>query len=416
MASLKDVFVPGGMPSYTYQGRKDVNLEGSLRNALHRVRKFVAVAGPTKSGKTVLTRKVVPPNESIWIEGAHIPSIDDFWSAVLAGLGVASPSSHAQFESHDKGIDAELSAGFKPAGIGAETKVKETSKSTAGVTRTNALQTSKAQSAVAALLNSKKVLVIDDFHYIGPEVQTALIRGLKQAVFDGLSVVLILIPHRMHQAASAEMDVDGRTQTILIPDWKPQELFAIAESGTRELAVRMHATTIEKMVAESFRSPHLMQDFCSLICSDCDVWATNIGPLKTVVFNAGADEFFARFATTISPDTFRALQRGPERTNRIERSLKSGGTCDTYEAVLLALQKLNVMNPVRWSELRLSLQEILVDEPQQYEVTRVLEKMDEIAKSRNGEPVLDYIKEQRELHLVDPFFRFYVKWGALVAK
>ena len=73
VAKLNEVFVPGGMPSYTYQGRKGVDLEGSLRNALHRVRKFVAVAGPTKSGKTVLTRKVVPPAESIWIEGAHIP-------------------------------------------------------------------------------------------------------------------------------------------------------------------------------------------------------------------------------------------------------------------------------------------------------------------------------------------------------
>lgn len=220
----------------------------------------------------------------------------------------------------------------------------------------------------------------------------------------------------MHQAASAEMDVDGRTQTITIPEWQPQELFAIAETGTRELAVRMHATTIETMVSESFRSPHLMQDFCSLMCSDNQIWQTVTGPLRTLTFIDGRDEFFRRFAHTISPETFRALQRGPERTNRIERPMKSGGKCDTYEAVLLAIQHLNVMTPVRWGELRKSLQDILIDEPQQHEVTRVLEKMDEIAKTRNGEPVLDYVKDQRELHLVDPFFRYYVKWGALVGK
>jgi hypothetical protein len=220
----------------------------------------------------------------------------------------------------------------------------------------------------------------------------------------------------MHEAATAEMDVDGRTQTIAIPAWQPSELFAIAEAGSRELAVRMHATTIERMVGESFQSPHLMQDFCSQICADCDVWETHIGPLKTVVFSHGVDDFFARFATNISPETFRALQKGPERTNRIERPMKAGGSCDTYEAVLLALKRLDVMTPVGWGSLRQTLQEILVDEPQQHEVTRVLEKMDEIAKSRDGEPVLDYIKNQRELHLVDPFFRFYVKWGALVSR
>lgn len=404
------------MPSYTYQGRTGVHLEASLRNAIKRVRKFVAVAGPTKSGKTVLTRKVVPPSESLWVEGAHISTIEDFWLAVLAGLGVVTPSSVAQSKSHEDSTEAELNAGFKPAGIGAETKLKEASKNILNTTRNGALQTSVAQSAVAALLKANKVVVIDDFHYIEPAVQTALVRGLKQAVFDGLAVVLILIPHRMHEAATAEMDVDGRTQTILIPDWQDSELFAIAETGARELAIRIHATTIELMVQESFQSPHLMQDFCSLLCADCEVWHTHIGLLKTVGFVKGKEEFFGRFANTISPETFRALQRGPERTNRLERPLKAGGTCDTYEAVLLALQRLNVMTPVSWGALRQSLQELLVDEPQQHEVTRVLEKMDDIAKSREGEPVLDYVKKQRELHLVDPFFRFYVRWGALVAR
>ena len=74
------------------------------------------------------------------------------------------------------------------------------------------------------------------------------------------------------------------------------------------------------------------------------------------------------------------------------------------------------MTPVRWIDLRRGLQEVLVDEPQQHEVTRVLEKMDEIAKEREGEPVIDYIKKQGELHLVDPFFRFYLRWGSLVNK
>ena len=95
MPTLKEVFVPGGMPSYTYQGRDDLNLEGSLRTALQRVRKFIAVAGPTKSGKTVLTRKVIPPNQSIWIEGAHISDIEGFWNSILAATGIASPTSRS---------------------------------------------------------------------------------------------------------------------------------------------------------------------------------------------------------------------------------------------------------------------------------------------------------------------------------
>lgn len=416
MPTLKEVFVPGGMPSYTYQDRKELNLESSLMGAILRLRKFIAVAGPTKSGKTVLVRRIVSKEHGIWVEGAHIATAEDFWQAVLMQLGVPLPGSSTNSRSLESSTDSETGLGVKPFGIGLEHKGKSQERTSTTQSFSKSPISYLPQLAIEALLRAQKTVVIDDFHYINADVQTALIRGLKQAVFDGLSVVLLLIPHRMHQAATAEMDVDGRTHTISIPVWQPKELFAIAETGARELQIRFHGRTIETLVGESFESPHLMQDFCSLMCADYGVLQTNSGALRTLDFIQGKEEFFRRFSETISPETFKALQKGPERTNRIERPLRSGGVCDTYEAILLALQNLDVMTPVRWGDLRRSLQTILIDEPQQHEVTRVLEKMDEIAKSRGGEPVLDYSKDQRELHLVDPFFRFYVRWGALVAK
>jgi hypothetical protein len=420
MATLKEVFVPGGMPSYTYQERKDptdedkdIDLAKKLRRATGRLRKFISVAGPTKSGKTVLVRKVFPKESSVWIEGAHISSVADFWNEVHSKLGLSTPSSLAEGKGKAESKEYEGSAGIKPGGIGSEIKEKLVQAGNRSLVEVKEFATSAAHLGLEGLLRSNRVLVIDDFHYVSSEVQTSIIRGLKQAVFDGLTVILILIPHRMHQAATVEMDVDGRTHTLEIPEWSGTELFAIAETGFRALNVRVHAITINAMVVECFQSPHLMQDLCSLMCDDWGVLETHAGSLRTLDFVKGKDEFFERFATdAVNPNTFRALQKGPERTNRVPRPLKAGGTCDTYEAVLMALRTLDVMSPVRWSDLRKGLQEILIEEPQQQEVTRVLEKMDEIAKERDGEPVIDYVKEQRELHLVDPFFRFYVRWGS----
>jgi len=414
MAELRDVFVPGGMPSYTYQDRSSLDLEGNLQSALRRLRKFISVAGPTKCGKTVLVRKIIPKDKGIWIEGGQVSSISDFWGQVLTNLEVPSAITLASSKSVDSAFETEDVAGFKPGGIGAETKNKQSDKTSLTQSKSRAFESSPPNTAVEALITSKKTLVIDDFHYIDQATQQSVVRGLKQAVFDGLQVVLILIPHRMHQAAKAEMDVDGRTHTIEIPEWQPNELFAIADTGFRVLGVRAHANTITTMVDECFKSPHLMQDFCSQLCDDSRVYETNTGPLKTLTFLKGEAEFFTRHAkNAVNPETFRAIQKGPDRTNRLERKLKGGGTCDTYEAVLIALKNLDVMSPVKWADLRKGLQEILVDEPQQHEITRVLEKMDEIAKSRQGEPVIDYVKEERELHLVDPFFRFYVRWGSM---
>lgn len=422
MANLKDVFVPGGMPSYTYQGRQDsagnpINLEKKLQDSLNRLRKFISIAGPTKCGKTVLVRKVVPKEQGIWLEGAHISSIADFWTEVHSKLRISTQTAVSEGKLKEASTEYEDSASFKPAGMGAEAKNKSAKKESQSLTQTKSHTSSLAHEGLTALLESDRVLVIDDFHYISANVQTSIIRGLKQAVFDGLSVILILIPHRMHQATTAEMDVDGRTHTLPIPEWIGTELFAIAETGFRELAVRVKAVTINELVKESFQSPHLMQDFCSLMCADWDVTQTVTGPLRTLDFLKGKNDFFERFAKdSVNPDTFKALQKGPERTNRLGRPLRTGGSCDTYEAILMALNRLNVMTPVRWIDLRRALQEILIEEPQQHEVTRVLEKMDEIAKDRDGEPVIDYIKKQGELHLVDPFFRFYLRWGSLVNK
>lgn len=420
MAKLKEVFVPGGMPSYTYQERtnaegKDIDLGKKLRSAINRLRKFISVAGPTKCGKTVLVRKVVPSNVGIWIEGAHVHSIADFWNEVHSKIGAATVISTSSGKGVESSFEEEDSATIRPFGIGAEVKNKTLKKNNETLIETSEYTISAAHTALQGLLQRKNTLVIDDFHYISSEVQTLIIRSLKQAVFDGLSVILILIPHRMHQAATAEMDVDGRTYTLPIPEWRPPELFAIAEIGFRELGVRVKATTINILVQECFQSPHLMQDFCSSMCDDWKVYETNTGVLRTLDFIKGDQNFFERFAKdTLNPEAFRALQKGPERTNRMERAMKTGGSCDTYQAVLMALKKINVMSPVRWTDLRKGLQEILIDEPQQHEVTRVLEKMDEIAKERDGEPVIDYLKKQKELHLVDPFFRFYVRWGSQI--
>lgn len=418
MAKLKEVFVPGGMPSYTYQERRDldgkaIDLEKKLRSATNRLRKFISVAGPTKSGKTVLVRKVFPKESAVWIEGAHISSSADFWNEVHSKLGLSIPSSLAEGKGKEESRELEGSAGIKPGGVGSEIKERQVQKGNRSLVEVKEFATSVAHFGLDGLLDSNRVLVIDDFHYVNADVQTSIIRGLKQAVFDGLTVILILIPHRMHQAATAEMDVEGRTHTLEIPEWRPPELFSIAETGFRALNVRVRAVTIDAMVVQCFQSPHLMQDLCSLMCDDWGVFETHAGPLRTLDFANGKGDFFGRFAANaVNPNTFRALQKGPERTNRIPRPLKNGGVCDTYEAVLMALKTLNVMSPVRWSDLRRGLQEILVEEPQQQEVTRVLEKMDEIAKDRDGEPVIDYVKEHRELHLVDPFFRFYVRWGS----
>ena len=71
------------------------------------------------------------------------------------------------------------------------------------------------------------------------------------------------------------------------------------------------------------------------------------------------------------------------------------------------------LETIEYESLRSAIRDILAEKiPQAQQVTRVLEKMGEIAASDEAStPVLDWEKEEQKLHITDPFFAFYLKWG-----
>ena len=54
--------------------------------------------------------------------------------------------------------------------------------------------------------------------------------------------------------------------------------------------------------------------------------------------------------------------------------------------------------------------------PQLHEVARVLKHMATIAATdQSSTPVIDFEEEEKKLHITDPFFAFYLRWGELAA-
>ena len=54
--------------------------------------------------------------------------------------------------------------------------------------------------------------------------------------------------------------------------------------------------------------------------------------------------------------------------------------------------------------------------PQLQEVARVLKHMATIASSdQSSTPVIDFEEDEKKLHITDPFFAFYLRWGNLIS-
>jgi len=413
-----DVFVPGGMPQLTYVPRAERNLEERLRAAQENLCKLVTVTGATKSGKTVLVSRVFAKSQSVWVDGGTVRAEDDLWNYVLDCLGgyTELASQEAQDRTSALKGDIEGEAGL-PLVAKAKGKmgVEYIRSRVKGETRSLSLTSRSA--AIRQLRLSRLPLIIDDFHYLDRDFQGDVIRALKPLIFEGLPVVLIAIPHRRYDAVKVEREMTGRLEAINIPSWEAHELLQIARQGFPLLNVQVAQPVTDRFAAEAYGSPHLMQEFCKELAKRHGVQQTV--PERYPVANVSED-LFKRVAEGTGKIVFDRLAKGPrQRKDRIQRKLKNGETADIYRVTLYALARLGPgLDTIEYEHLRGAVRDILAESiPQAHEITRVLEKMAEIAAADEAStPVLDWEKEEQKLHITDPFFAFYLKWGVTLAQ
>ncbi|MER6572550.1 ATP-binding protein [Streptomyces sp. NPDC001093] len=363
---MGSVFVVGRLPTITYNPRERLGLEPQLEEYLEDRGALLSVSGPTKTGKTTLLRSVAA--SGVWLSGGAVSSKEEFWRSVAEKL----------FEDDDKAANRSM-----------------------GVIRRE-------------LLRSDRCLVVDDFHYIDQDVQLDIVRSLKDLVFDGLPAIVASVPHRAYDAVRVEKEMTGRVAHLSISPWDDEDLLSIAKKGFAALNLRDEESSLARRLSrESFSSPHLMQQFCKRLCRENGVDKTAD---EAVLLTAPSSwiNFFRQSAADTSKAAFDLLAQGPRRrTDRMQRELRDGRTVDIYGAVLEAIANTGPVLAIGYDQLRLSLREVLKDEvPQRHEVTRVLDQMTKIAKEDiEGEPVVDYDEGLSTLHVSDPYFAFYLRWG-----
>ncbi|MFC0426544.1 hypothetical protein [Chryseobacterium scophthalmum] len=404
-----DVFVPGGFPQHTYNPRRDKGLEEKIEEANNNLCKLVTITGQTKSGKTVLTKKIYPKDTSIWIDGGSIKTEDDFWNSLIDKLEYFQVESFSMIEekSGSSSTENHLKGGIKIIEGGIKSQVTEGDKTSTVSLRTKNVSTKI--SAINALEFYKTPLIIDDFHYIERELQGSIIRALKAPIFEGVPVLIIAIPHKRYDAMKVEKEMTGRISQVSIPIWTSEELRFIADTGFSILKEDISNKIIDYLTNEAFGSPHLMQEFCRNI--------SKILSNGEALSKEKVEVIFSEIADNIGRPIFEKLMRGPrQRTDRIQRKLKSGETVDIYGLILKTLAYLKPgLVSIEYEELRQGMKEILLTQmPQIHEVARVLKTMSRIAATdESSAPVIDFDDVEKKLHITDPFFSFYLKWGKI---
>lgn len=425
-----DVFVPGKEPIYTYNPRETLNLEVKLIDYLDDGGAILIVLGPTKTGKTVLLDRVV--EGPIWIDGQDVASADDLWN--LIGNNIEAK------------IDTDLSTHLSETNIYSG-KVNLVIAEGGGERSDTDSQTfgSKYVSAIApavkeALLRSGKTLVIDDFHFIDRSAQRDIVRAVKPLVYRGLRAIFASITYRRHDVANAVEDMDGRMDVLETSAWSIDELTYIAQTGFRELKIEDPDGSLGRILARaSFGSPHIMQQLCrDLVRSENGIREAG-DSLQALNPPESWGDFFKGAVSDASKRWFTKLLRGPQEKGqkRTTWCLKQGGAgLDTYGLVLKAVSNRLSNLEITRDELRAEIDNLVAGKPPEaHQITRTLQYMSRIAATRlnnsqlsedaldevHGEefsgvqPVLEFIEDgpASVLHIADPFFAYYLKWGSV---
>jgi archaellum biogenesis ATPase FlaH len=396
-----DVFVAGGQPTITYVQREEDHIERSFARAIATPNQVVSLSGPTKTGKTVLCRRILGDRQYVWVDGGQVSSGEEFWSKVAGELNIP--------------LELEVTSG-RETSIGVEGSVPLLT--TASGSKLFSSATTERQridsmtSALSTLVQNKIMLVIDDFHYLDEDVRRVIMRNVKGAVFNGLKVILLSVSHRVFDAIKAESELTGRFTAITLPNWSKEDLAQIPKLGFAALKVEASDALIERLCDEAQESPFLMQKFCWEICFDSEIEESPIIGHNAVNGAYSIDEMLKRVSNDAGLPIYQKLSAGPQiRKARAMRPLKGGGAADIYQAILLALAATGPKAIIPYDELRQELNNLLTEQvPQKHEITSALKHLAVLAREFGKGAAIDWNEDTREVNLVDPYLRFYLRW------
>lgn len=403
-----EVFVVGAQPDLTYNPRDGRQLEQELDQYLDQSDgQALSVYGPTKSGKTVLVkRKLVPEDQAVWIPGASVKTVDDLWYRIADELGLAT-----QVEvSHEKARGGE-----GQAGVGVDLKVvsakaggKLATTTTSGVRSSH---TKLIESlAWRGLKDLGMPLVIDDFHYASPDAVPELARAIKSLI-EFCKVIMIAVPHEASTAVRNESDMGGRVRMLEIEPWSEDELQFIAERGFSKLNVVDEGEIGATLARHSFGAPFLMQDLCrEYVLSVLKLKETASSKVR-ITSQPDWPEFLYRVAKRMGSPMFEMLLAGPGSPRRREpHMLRNGDVTDVYGVVLYAVAKVGKAK-VSESNIDHVINRDFETAPSRSAITTALSNMSKLAMDRRGnsDPAVAY--KNSALHIMDPFLLLYLCHG-----
>jgi hypothetical protein len=255
----QEVFTTG-QPTWTEVDRSKTKECQDLRAHLRMDGRIVRLYGATQTGKSVLARMALAGFMPIELTAGDLKTINDFYSSIAIK--------------------------YAPE-IGREDRRIKVMK---------------------FLRDSRRPIIIDDFHRVPAEVQWQIIEIAKDLIQDHVNLVLISIPDCAADVIGSRTEFKNRSKAIRAPRWTAPQLRKIATVGFECLQMRVHPKVIDEIVCQAHGNPHLVQEFCYELCEMKRIDKTLDKPTPVVVSKANLTSVFRKVGAGHSYDLMPILR------------------------------------------------------------------------------------------------------------
>ena len=381
---------------------------------------IVSVSGPSKTGKTVLIKKVISEDDLIQLSGASISTAEILWERVLAWMD--SPMSITSSAS----LNFSGTLNGKTSGrVGLPLVAEGSAEMSAGGSLGTVRQTAETRNVVAIdqvvkeIGGSSFVIFIDDFHYIPKELQSQIARQLKEAAEKGVRICTASVPHRSDDVVRGNPELRGRVQAIDFEFWHEREIYEIGRAGFAALHMVVSEPTIQALAEEAFGSPQLMQSMCLQACYLLGVEKTLSAAAHIGIDDEQIRKVLKHTSTTADfSSMLDSLHSGPKLRGQERKQFEftDGSTGDVYRCVLLTL----ATNP---PALSFSYDDILnraksvctAGSPVGSSISEALKQMEILADIvQPGAKVVEWTEDVFDVS--DPYFLFYLRKSDRLSK
>lgn len=278
VVNVRDVFGVGREVPLNYITRP--NVDAKFVESLTRD-KHVVIYGSSKQGKTTLRRHCLQDDDCIVVSCLNTMSLADLNGAILkaAGYRIVQTQTKTIGGAWKYGAEfvGEGNVPFVTKVSGKGTLARETNEKTDVVTRRLEIDLNDVNDVITALreINFKKFIILEDFHYLGADIQRAFSFSLKAYHENSdLCFIIVGVWREKNRLIYYNGDLTNRVVSIDADNWSRDQLRQVVTAGEELLNIKFDPTMIDELIKHSADAVALVQEGCFRICEKAGIVQT----------------------------------------------------------------------------------------------------------------------------------------------